>query len=339
MKREWFLMKRKRKRLLFALFLSISFLLTGFPTSDAHAAENDWNYCLEIHILDYIEMSGQYTSVGTDSYDFTVTVSTGSEALVREERIPMDETRPESENNRVNVVRLYFRGSSIQTPVIINVQGQSSYFFFADENITGIDAQGYPTGSEVGINGGFLADGNSTVNGWNVIVTGYGESFKVQRANLPQTDSQYTAVLNAVLTRESMNIRYSTLAEHDVYAGQHNGGNVGTGDHSLHLIGPGSSNIIGGHPEDPTPNIYDALRDKIKEYNRLINMITVFAYGVSIITSALCLIISVIKLAGSSSHPLKRREAVMNILCSVICIALLGGISQITRGILLLTLG
>lgn len=58
----------------------------------------------------------------------------------------------------------------------------------------------------------------------------------------------------------------------------------------------------------------------------------VLAYftGIGALTSVLIFIYHMVQLANLSAHPIKRRESMMNILVSLICTSLLGGLGIIT---------
>ncbi|ADO59519.1 hypothetical protein [Paenibacillus polymyxa] len=52
--------------------------------------------------------------------------------------------------------------------------------------------------------------------------------------------------------------------------------------------------------------------------------------GMGALTSVLIFIFHMVQLGNLSSHPIKRREAMMNLMISMICTALLGGLGVIT---------
>ena len=52
--------------------------------------------------------------------------------------------------------------------------------------------------------------------------------------------------------------------------------------------------------------------------------------GIGALTSVLIFIFHMVQLGNLSSHPIKRREAMMNLMISMICTALLGGLGVIT---------
>ena len=99
-----------------------------------------------------------------------------------------------------------------------------------------------------------------------------------------------------------------------------------------------SNPVIGRRLSDNRDSIYDKIRENIKRFNRLIKIITMWIYGIAILLSMIALIMTVLKLVTSNSHPLRRYEAIMNILTCFICIALLGSITLITRLILQLSI-
>lgn len=71
---------------------------------------------------------------------------------------------------------------------------------------------------------------------------------------------------------------------------------------------------------------HDAFAAFFDEYRIVIGYVTAFGT----LTSLLIFIFHMINLANLSSHPIKRRQAMMNIVISLICTALLGGLTTIS---------
>ena len=84
---------------------------------------------------------------------------------------------------------------------------------------------------------------------------------------------------------------------------------------------------IGKHPDSTGTTFYDRLKEKVGNFTGLIKILTTFFYGVAILTSALVIVLSIVKLAASSSHPIKRYAALMELLTSFFCVAALGAIT------------
>lgn len=70
-------------------------------------------------------------------------------------------------------------------------------------------------------------------------------------------------------------------------------------------------------------SIGDAWNDFFEEYRTIMGVIT----AIGTLTSMLIFIFHMIQLANLSSHPIKRRQAMGNIVISLICTALLGSLT------------
>ncbi len=75
----------------------------------------------------------------------------------------------------------------------------------------------------------------------------------------------------------------------------------------------------------------DNVKTAVRNFESLINTATIFYLGFSILTSLLVIILCTVKLSLMPSHPIKRRETIMEIITAGICLALNGGITLITK--------
>lgn len=67
------------------------------------------------------------------------------------------------------------------------------------------------------------------------------------------------------------------------------------------------------------------LRNALKSFEKYIDLSTTFYIAASILTSILVIIINIFNLAVIPSHPIKRRQTIENLICSLLCLALTGG--------------
>lgn len=81
------------------------------------------------------------------------------------------------------------------------------------------------------------------------------------------------------------------------------------------------------------------VKNSLKKFEKLIDITSLFYISVNVLTSILALIICTLKLATAPSHPIKRRETIMQILGSVVCLALTGGITMFVRFIFQIVFG
>lgn len=75
----------------------------------------------------------------------------------------------------------------------------------------------------------------------------------------------------------------------------------------------------------------DNVKTAVRNFESLINMATIFYLGFALLTSLLVIIICIVKLSLMPSHPIKRRETIMEIITAGVCLALNGGITLITK--------
>lgn len=75
----------------------------------------------------------------------------------------------------------------------------------------------------------------------------------------------------------------------------------------------------------------DNVKTAVRNFESLINIATMFYLGFTLLTSLLVIILCTVKLSLMPSHPIKRRETIMEIITAGICLALNGGITLITK--------
>lgn len=99
------------------------------------------------------------------------------------------------------------------------------------------------------------------------------------------------------------------------------------------------SKIVAQYEADDTSNSnWNKVIIKIKDFQDIIRLITNFLFGFSILNGILCLIISVIKYSSSSTHPMLRRQSIIDLGASAICIALLGSVKLLASLIIQISL-
>lgn len=91
-----------------------------------------------------------------------------------------------------------------------------------------------------------------------------------------------------------------------------------------------SNAVVGSRPDNTSTTLWTDILKGVKEFRGLINLITNIILAIAILTSILITIINVVKFSTSSSHPVLRREASINLLTCAICIALLAATKYIS---------
>ena len=76
---------------------------------------------------------------------------------------------------------------------------------------------------------------------------------------------------------------------------------------------------------------FKRIKKALTGFERYINLATAFYLGISILTSVLALVISTVKLATMPAHPIKRREVTIDLIYSVLILALTGGVALFTK--------
>ena len=83
-------------------------------------------------------------------------------------------------------------------------------------------------------------------------------------------------------------------------------------------------------------SIWDNVKNKLSVFTGTITMITNMYLGIGLMVSFMILIINIVRLAASPSHPIKRVAVVQDLVCCAVCIAGLGATWRITKLIILL---
>ena len=81
-----------------------------------------------------------------------------------------------------------------------------------------------------------------------------------------------------------------------------------------------------------------AFINSIIDFEDVIKIMTNFMFGFAILTSVLCLIIIILRLAGSGINPSERKSAVVDLGLSLICVAMLGSVKVISLMIIQIAL-
>lgn len=82
------------------------------------------------------------------------------------------------------------------------------------------------------------------------------------------------------------------------------------------------------------PTYYSALSAKIQEFERWIKIITNAAFGIAVLTSVLVFIIHAIKMEFMPSHPIQRRQAILDMISVITGVMSLGSIKLLSTLIL-----
>ena len=86
-------------------------------------------------------------------------------------------------------------------------------------------------------------------------------------------------------------------------------------------------------------NWVSKVKTNLRSFENMISMATSFYIALSILTSLLSLMIATVKMSTMPSHPIKRRETMINLICSIICLALTAGATLFSRLILQIVYG
>lgn len=170
----------------------------------------------------------------------------------------------------------------------------------------------------------------TVVNGWIIQMDESGQVMTISRADRKINGEGYQSptVIEFWISKEPPNYAYSQLDHIDVFAGEHGQTQFINQDpndvnNNVYLV---TNSIVGQRPEKNVTTIIDKIKYYIARFKEPIFLFTSFLYGIAIFTTMLGIAINTFKLATSSSHPVYRRDAVINLLTSFICASLLGGI-------------
>jgi len=88
----------------------------------------------------------------------------------------------------------------------------------------------------------------------------------------------------------------------------------------------GHNTVAQNIPDNSEITRWQKVIEKIKEFEKIIEIITNFMYGFGILTAVLSIMVTLFEYSIASTHPLRRRESLENLASGAICIALFGSI-------------
>lgn len=224
---------------------------------------------------------------------------------------------------------------------IFEISSATDYFYFDDMNIMksdnssiGVISGGGTTIYEIF---GRMKVYNKNEDRWGVLFSSQdGKKVIISRKVTSKTNIG-KQTYNICVSSQNPNIVHNMGSTRTAFDGTHQ---ADTSDNywGLYTLSLDTNPVVGQRLADIRENLYDKIRENMKRFNRLIRILTTWIYGIAIFMAMLTLILSTLKLVMSNSHPLRRYEAIMNLLTCFICIALLGSITIITRFILEITM-
>ena len=96
--------------------------------------------------------------------------------------------------------------------------------------------------------------------------------------------------------------------------------------------------IVAHKEKGSKDNTYNKIKESLWAFNKTFKVGINFFYAIAIFTSMIALIVNAVKLALSGSFPMQRRTAIVDLITSFICVALLGSITLFTKLVLEMTM-
>lgn len=105
------------------------------------------------------------------------------------------------------------------------------------------------------------------------------------------------------------------------------------------LYSENGAKVVGQYEDDENTNIkWENAVAAVTELEDTLRLVTNFLFAFAILNGALCSIITIVKFAGSGTHPMHRRSAILDLLMCAVTTAMLGSTKLIATLILQLAI-
>lgn len=105
------------------------------------------------------------------------------------------------------------------------------------------------------------------------------------------------------------------------------------------LYSENGAKVVGQYEDDENTNIkWENAVAAVTELEDTLRLVTNFLFAFAILNGALCSIITIVKFAGSGTHPMHRRAAILDLLMCAVTTAMLGSTKLIATLILQLAI-
>lgn len=350
-----------KKEIKFFLYITLLIIITFAKTPPiiSFAEDSEEEYLDDFNVELIVESEGtQYLTSEPTYKNFTAT----SRHLIDDSLVSI---RPDKYGN--NGLFCYPDGG---TGVEVTVTANGLYIYPKINGITGADVEMPNENDYTEYSGGFVPTqqftsdeakdeyltlyqqwansqraNDAVINGWRIWMDENGQTMKIAR----ETRKLYSAGWNLktsvrfYISKTKPTIQYSQTPAIDVFAGDHYGIGLydqnsagGNGNNNAYLS---DNSVVGIRPDENRVTIYDTIREFVSRFNELIFLFANFFLGFALITTILITAINIFKLATSSSHPVYRRDAIINLLTSFVCVSLLGAIDLFANLIIHISMG